>query len=638
MSTVIINEFSGILPKVSATLLQDNQATEARNLKLQSGEIRSYNRPKAVQKVEQEGVQSIFKLEGSSGASQWLEWTVDTDVCYSPIADNDEFRIYYSEGGVCKKTNYSMATQGTGPAPRNWLYLGVPYPTVAPALKANRVPNNKDEWEKEHPDKEYEEFSADNTSNRAYVYTYVSTFGQVEEESAPSDATQVVCDTEGGSVEVSGFADPPTDHLNITKIRIYRTVSGSSSTIYQLVDELSLTDHKLAATGVSLYGVPWSDRTYVDKRSASQLGKELDSLNYTPPPEGLKGLVSMPNGFLAGFVHNQVWFSEPYLPHAWPSSYMLTTDSPIVGLGVYGSTLVVATSRQPYTISGTSPASMTQEKQPMSQPCVSKRSIAYDQYGVLYASAYGVVALAAGQMDVFTRPIVSQDEWKAYNPSTMLAVMYNNQYIAVYRKGNETSMLIFARGETPELVNYDFTPVAMHIERGSGRLFCLSESDNYIYEIDADDINKEQFTWQSKRFVNPYLTSFSCMKLDADYDSNTDVVAWEAKRKEIDDYNAAIWAEREGKSLLGEFNAVTLNTFEVNGGLLKPNLTKAEFRSVTVTIYADGHEVYSKVFTSLKACRIPPYKGYAWWVKFVGNVDIRSFSMSTSMRELASPQ
>ena len=304
MSTIILNSFSGIIPKCSSTLLEDNQATEARNLKLQSGEIRSYNRPKSVQKVEQEGVQSIFKLEGSSGASVWLEWTVDTDVCYSPIADNDEFRIYYSEGGVCKKTNYSMATSGSGPCPRNWLYLGVPYPTTAPTLKANRVPNDKDKWEKDNPNKEYEEYSADNTSNRAYVYTYVATFGNVEEETAPSDATLVVCDTEGGSVEVSGFADPPTDHYNITKIRIYRTVSGSSSTVYQLVDELTLTDHKLADTGVSYYGVPWSDRTYMDKRTASQLGKELDSLNYTPPPEGLKGLVSMPNGFLAGFVHN----------------------------------------------------------------------------------------------------------------------------------------------------------------------------------------------------------------------------------------------------------------------------------------------------------------------------------------------
>lgn len=638
MSTIILNSFSGIIPKISDTQLDDNQATEARNLKLQSGEIRAYQRPKKVQHVEQEGVQSIFKLEGSSGASVWLEWTEDTDVCYSPIADTEEFRIYYSEGGVCKKTNYSMATSGTGPCPRNWYYLGVPYPKAAPSLKANRVPNDKTTWEAEHPDTEYEEYSADNTSNRAYVYTYVSEFGSVEEETAPSNATLVVCDTEGGSVEVSGFLDPPTDHYNITKLRIYRTVSGSSSTVYQLVDELTLTNHKLAASGTSYYGVPWSNYTYKDTRTASQLGKELDSLNYTPPPEGLKGLVSMPNGFLAGFIGNQVWFSEAYLPHAWPSDYMLTTDSPIVGLGVYGSTLVVATTRQPYTISGTSPESMTQEKQPMSQPCVAKRSVAYDQYGVLYASAYGVVALAAGQMDVFTRPIVSQDEWKEYYPSTMTAVMYNNHYIAAYRRGNETSMLIFARGETPELINYDFAPIAMHVERGSGRLYLLDESDNYIYEIDADDVNKEQYTWQSKRFVNPYLTSFSCMKLDADYTSNNDVVAWEKKRAEIAEYNEGIWKTREGQSLLGELNAVMVNRFEVDGSLLQSNLTKAEFRSVTVTIYSDNVEVYTKTFTDLQACRIPSYRGYAWWVKFVGNVDVRSFSMSTSMNELAAPR
>lgn len=638
MSTILLNNFSGIIPKTSPTNLQDNQATNARNVKLQSGEIRPYRRPVAVHKVLQHGVTTIFKLEGVRGASVWLEWQDDTDVCYSPIADNDEFRIYYSEGGVCKKTNYSMAVDGDGAPPNKWLYLGVPYPAGKPTLKAHRIPNDKTKWEQEHPGQEYEEFSADNTSNRAYVYTYVAQFGEVEEESAPSEAASVICDTVGGSVEVSGFANPPTDHVNITKIRLYRTVSGSSSVIYQLVDELPLTDHKFPATGASLYGVQWKNGTYVDTRTAAQLGKELDSLNYTPPPEGLRGLVAMPNGFLAGFVHNQVWFSEPYLPHAWPTDYMLTTDSPIVGLGVYGSTLVVATTRQPYTISGTSPASMTQEKQPMSQPCVSKRSIAYDQYGVLYASAYGVVALAAGQMDVFTRPIVSQDEWKEYNPSTMVGAMYNNQYIVAYRKASETALLVFARGETPELVTIDFSPTAMHIERGSGRLFCLAEADNQIYEIDADPVNKEQYLWQSKRFVNPYMTGFDSMKLDADFGSNIDIVEWEAKRQEIIEYNAQVWEERKGKSLLGELNAVVLNTFDVNGGLLKPNLSKADFRSVTVTLYADGKEVYTKTFTSIQACRVPAWKGYAWQVRISGTVAVRSFSMSTAMSDLASPQ
>ena len=93
------------------------------------------------------------------------------------------------------------------------------------------------------------------------------------------------------------------------------------------------------------------------------------------------------------------------------------------------------------------------------------------------------------------------------NPSTMVGAMYNNQYIVAYRKASETALLVFARGETPELVTIDFSPTAMHIERGSGRLFCLAEADNQIYEIDADPVNKEQYLWQSKRFVNPYMTN-----------------------------------------------------------------------------------------------------------------------------------
>lgn len=619
MSTISINAFSGIIPKTSDTLLQDNQATEARNLKLQSGEIRSYMKPKKVQAVQQKGVQTIFKLEGSSGIPIWLEWTSDVDVCYSPMADNEEFRIYYSESGVCKKTSYSMATEGdSGAYPRTWLNLGVPHPEGVLSLSAK-----------------LEDDDPENTSSRAYVYTYVAEFGGLEEESSPCDAAIVECNTTGGEVTISGFVDPPADHYNITKIRIYRTVSGSSSTIYQMVDQLDLVDHKFPASGKSYYGVGWSDSVYVDTRTAAQLGKELDTLNYDPPPEGLTGLVSMPNGFLAGFVHNQVWFSEPYLPHAWPSDYMLTTDSPIVGLGVYGSTLVVATTRQPYTISGTSPASMVQEKQPMMQPCVSKRSIAYDQYGVLYASAYGVVAMAAGQMDVFTRPIVSQDEWKQYNPATMTATMYNNQYIAAYRKNEGVSLLIFARGDTPELVNYDFSPVAMHVERGSGKLYLLNELDDYIYEIDADEINKEQFLWESKRFINPYWTMFNCMKLDADYSANSDVIAWEAMRKEVDDYNATVWGERVNDCMLGCINDVPCNEYEVDGGILKNPISKADVRSVSVSLFADDELFYTKTFTSYKAVRIPARRGHSWKIRIAGNIDVRSFAMSTSMAELA---
>lgn len=610
------------MPRYGETELQDNSAVSARNVKLMSTEIRPWRKPVAVHTVSKPGIQTIFKMDGTGGAELWCEWDTDTDVCYGPIADNDEFRIYYSEGGVCKKTNWALCSAGEGPAPRNWLYMGVTAPTVAPTVVATRTGED----------------DASNTEERVYCYTYVAKFGSVYEESAPSEATTVTSDITGGSVSISGFGNPTTDHENVVKIRIYRAVTGASSVIYLLVDELDLVNHVLPASGVSTNGVSWTNSTYVDTRTTVQLGKELDSLYYTPPPEGLKGLVSMPNGFLAGFIRNEVWFSEPYLPHAWPANYMLTTDSPIVGLGVYGDTLVVCTTRQPYTISGTHPSSMAQEKQPMLQPCVSKRSIAYDQYGVLYASPYGLVVIAGGQMDVFTRPIITHDEWADYNPTTMIATMYNNLYITAYRKLNANSMLIFSRNDEPALVNYDFTPLAMHVERSTGRLFCLSEKDNIIYQMDGDQVNKEVYEWISKRFVLPYATSFSAMKLDAEYEANELVKEWAAKYQEILDYNAAVWEEREGQSLMGEMNGHMVNTFEVNGSLLRDQMTMPEFRSVGVTLYCDGKAVYSKIFDSIVAVRIPPAKGYAWQVRISGNLNVRSFAMSTTMRELASPQ
>ena len=623
---------------MSSTGLPDNAGQEARNVKLQSGEIRPWNKPTAVQKVLQEGVTSIFKMDSATGTSVWCEWVDDTDVCYGPVADESEYRIYYSEGGVCKKTNWKLCSEGSGPCPRDWYYMGTPYPEGKLTITADRVKNDPDKWAQDHPNDKYEEYSADNTDNRAYCYTYISKFGSVVEESAPSESTDIVCDTVGGVVHVSGFADPPTEHYNIVGIRIYRAITGSSSAIYLLVDQLDFGNSRvLPSSGTSMNGVRWNDKSYPDKFTSARLGKELDSLYYTPPPSGMRGLVSMPNGFLAGFVANQVWFSEPYLPHAWPSTYMLTTDSPIVGLGVYGNTLVVCTTRQPYTISGTHPASMAQEKQPMIQPCVSKRSIAYDQYGVLYASPYGLVAIAGGQMDVFTRELCTQDEWQEYNPTSMFSTMYNNLYMCAYKKAEKNSMLVFSRGDQPALVNYDYEPAAMHIERGTGRLYCLNAYDNQIYEMDSDPINKEVYEWKSKRFVNPYRTSFSAMKLDADYNSNIDYEAWEASRKELVKYNQEVWDTRAGLSLLGELHAVEMNRFEVNGSLLKSLPVQADFRNIAVTLFADGKEIYSKVFTTIVACRVPSATGYSWEVRFTGNINVRSFALSTSMQELASP-
>lgn len=630
MPVLKLSNFTGILPRMGKQYLPDNGAQIAKNTKLTSGEIRSWMKPVFEYRTQQEGVVSIFKMHGPGARSQWLEWTVDTDVVRGPVADASDHRIYYSENGVCKKTNWEMATTGEGIAPINWLHMGVPAPTNTLKLEAERTQIESTETPGLMID------DADNTENRAYVYTYVSTFGAVKEESAPSQASDIVCDIVGKPVKISGFANPPTDHYNITAIRIYRVVTGSETATFMLVDELPLSNHKFPVNGESLNEVQWKDSVYEDSLSVTKLGKELDTLNFTPPPEGLHGLVSMPNGFLAGYTYNQVWFSEPYLPYAWPSDYMLTVDTQIVGLGVYGNTLVVCTKAQPYTISGTHPSAMSQEKQPMNQPCVSKQSIAYDQYGVLYASPHGLVALAGGQMDVFTRPIMTRDEWQKYSPSLMRSCMYNNMYVCSYHIGDTLSSLVLSRGDTPAMVELDFAPNAMHVEYGTGSLYALDAHDGNVYLLDGSPINRMTYEWKSKAFPFAYRNSFSCAKVDANHVDVDVVEAWEAARQEIIEYNKEIWATKGKFGVMGALNAKATNELSVNGSLLKRVPEEAEVRSVAITFFADGKPFYTKHLTSSEAFRVPATTGYVWEMRLAGTLDVNSVFLATSMGELNS--
>ena len=629
MTVLQLSAFTGIIPRLSDTGLNNNQATVAENVRLQSGEIRPWKAPVAEYACQIHGAKSIFKLDVPGKNPIWCEWAGDTDVCYSPLSDVNESRIYYSEAVrneqdlydyICKKTNYTMAQDGsTGPCPRNWLYMGVPAPVSALEL----IPSNDSE-------------DASDTQNVAYVYTYVSEFGGLEEESAPSPAAEVVATYDNYSVKVKGFADPPTDHLNVTKIRLYRVVTGNSSATYMEVDEFNLVDHKFPESGTSLNGVIWHNSEYIDTRTVAQLGKTLDSLYYTPPPAGLRGLVSMPNGFLAGFVNNEVWFSEPFLPHAWPVTYMMTVDAPIVGLGVYGNTLVVCTTGQPYTISGTHPSALTQEKQPMRQPCASKQSIAYDQYGVIYASPYGLVALAGGQMDVFTRQIITQAEWEEHTPSAMVAVMYNNIYMCSYRKLSDRKAFMFSRGDEPALTTYDMPISAMFVERATGRLYLLNADDQKVYRFDASAYKYQPYTWQSKRFFFPYWTNFSAMKVDANFDETELSRQWETERREVIEKNKAIL---ESSTFFGVCNSVMANTpyAYANGTGLYPVPDEVDIRYVSVALIVDGKIKHTRNVTSCKDYRVPSFRGDSWQFMISGTLSVRSFSIGTTLREISSP-
>lgn len=599
MPVVSIGPFSGLSPRTGTALLQDNQAQIASNVKLQSGELRPWRAELEVEAAETGSAMTIYKMTGPSSASQWLSWATDVDVVASPLADTSDYRIYYTGDGLPKKTNWTLSETGLGAHPRSWYYMGVPAPAGAPTLSSS---------------------GGSTVEERAYVYTYVSTFGSITEESAPSPAATVNSMATGATVTVNGFAAAPTSGYNITHIRIYRAVTGATTTVYKQVAE-----------------IPIATTTYDDTKTVVQLGSTLESTFYNEPPDDLTGIVSMANGILAGFSGNSVYFSEPWLPHAWPATYVVNTEFPIVGLGAFGTTLVVCTTKNPYLITGTHPATMTQEKLSITQACVAKRSIAFDQNGVLYASPYGLVSIGPGSQDVITTPLMTNDEWQDLNPTTMISALYGNYYMGFYNNGNREA-IILARGDSPPLTTLDFPANAVYVDRGTGSIYALNSTDNKIYQLDADESNNTTYEWRSKRFVYPKPINFACIQANADFAALDDATEYLAELAEANAANAATFsaAVSGDDPLYGEWNEAIFDTYLWNESSMVVPPAAIDVRVINVIVYADGAQVYTADINSIRPRRMPSgFKAYSWEIVITGNIAVRSVAMATSMGEIA---
>jgi hypothetical protein len=603
-----LESFSGISPRTGPALLQPNQAQVAKNVKLQSGELRPWRKPVFTYQPGLADVHSIYRMENvTTGGTAWLEFAIDTDVVPGPVADTTEVRVFYTDGVAPKKTNWNLATTsgtGTKPFPNASLNMGVPGPAAAPTLSSAG--------------------GSGTAETRAYVYTYISTFGSVLEESAPSPAGSVSTFPTGATVTVSAFSTAPTTAAgyNITAIRIYRSVTSSTSAQYLYVGTVTVNPATGAVSG-----------SFSDTVTAANLGVALPSLYFTPPPATLQGLIAMPNGILAGFTGNQVWFSEPYLPHAWPTAYMMTVGAPIVGLGVFGQTLVVCTTQTPYLITGSQPGAMSQEKVPLPEPCVAKKSITSDQFGVLYASPNGLVSIAPGTQDVISRPLFTRDEWQAYVPTSMVGVIYQNMYIAFYQVGQTKSALILMRGDTPPLVTLDVASQAIFVASTTAEVYYVSPVDNAIYKLDADPVNNTYYEWMSKTFVLPEPTNFAVAKVQADWGYIDDTEAYNELIAAITAANQAIWTA--GTPLQSTVNSTLVNGMQVNGSILANIPTQAETRVVQAFIYANDVLVSEHGFTDQEPERMPAgKKEYLYEVKLTGNAPLRKFAMATSIAEL----
>ena len=166
-----------------------------------------------------------------------------------------------------------------------------------------------------------------------------------------------------------------------------------------------------------------------------------------------------------GFKSNEIWFSEAYRPHAWPPGYVITTEFPIVGLGVCGQAIVVCTQGTPYIVNGVNPSAMALTKINLPEPCLHRGSIVSTDTTVLYTSQNGLIQIAqSGAGSNITEGWVSRERWQELTPTQhMRAIKHATSYFAF---GGEPLI----RGFTVELSQQYQTSFTIWPQAGGHRL------------------------------------------------------------------------------------------------------------------------------------------------------------------------
>ena len=359
---------------------------------------------------------------------------------------------------------------------------------------------------------------------RSYVYTYLTEY---DEESPPSPPT-VLTGWSNGTWTISLF-QPPPDQIgvtrNIKKIRLYRSITAQAgATTYFHVADMDVT----TATYLDTIG---DDVIVTNFQLQSQL--------WTPPPENLQGIISMPNGMAVGWRDNEIWFCEPYRPHAWPASYVLTTEYPIVGLGVTGYSVVACTSGAPYVATGTAPGSMSATKVQQSEPCHSRGSIIGTNDGVYYTSPNGLILVTQyGSVQNTSELWITREKWQKLTPlKNIRAVFLVSSYYAMgtIRSGDNS---VAQQGFTIELNAADAQSFTIWPQPGGHRLgfqmlngpngidvdnvridpwssVCIVIQGGAVYYFDFTDQAPvmQTYKWRSKLFQQKSKKNFEAMRI-----------------------------------------------------------------------------------------------------------------------------
>lgn len=576
MPVIKLSAFAGEKPLINPRLLPETASKAAFNVRLNDGALTPINKTIATGTLLPAGHKTLFRHQGG-----WLSWAGEVNAVPGPVAED---RLYYTGEGVPK-----MRVNGV-------VYnLATPRPTAALATAISGA-------------------GTGDIQTRGYVYTHVSTF---DEETAPSPVSTLIDWMPGQTVTLSGFQAPAAGR-SFDRQRIYRSQSSSSGTALYFIAERAT-----------------STANFVDNIAVDAFQEPLPSADWNAVPDGLSGLISMPNGMMAAFVGRSVYFCEAYRPHAWPEKYIMSCDTEIVGLRAIGTSLIVMTKGQPYLMSGSTPDSIQSLKLEANFPCINSRAIVDLGFAICYPSNLGLIAIRAdGTVTLATQELFDRTDWEAMSPATAMASQHAGSYVMFYSvtspSGETNSGSLFINVAAAQyLVRSGASATAAFYSLEDEGMYFMAAGDQNVYRFDAPAGAPETLYWKSKEFWTATPINFGAIRIDSDTSRRVKTQGnIDAERQRIITANQAILAS----PMLGsELDGSALGGLAFNGDTLQE---MPGYDEILVNIYAD-RELVCSISKTNQVARLPAKRtANVWELDVASNVQITQILIAGTVDEL----
>lgn len=404
---------------------------------------------------------SIYRMgrETASDTQYWLAFTVDVDFARSLLANDTTERTYGTAGSFTKPSYTDNTFLGSTPYPTGYYFMGIPAPGDGMSAAVNTT-------------------GTGNNETRVYVSTYIR---YNDDEGPPSQPVTIICPA-GSTVDLTDFPTNPASTHGVDRRRIYVSTGGD----FRLcVDSTVLATATLTDTGT--------------RGEILQTGGSTAKPDWVAPDDNMIGLIELWNGMHGGFYKNQYGTCVPYKPHAWPVVYRRQVPDRIIGTAKFGDSWVLATSGIPRVVRGSSPEGMLDRPIPLQEGCAAKRSVVSVGHGVCWASNRGLCYYGQNGAAVLTRNILTEAQWQALVPSTILGAFWQGYYIGFYNDGTRKGFMIPV-DDPSGIIWLTQGAFATYSDPLSGTLYILG-AGNIIQKWDAGSVASA--TFKSRVFRHP---------------------------------------------------------------------------------------------------------------------------------------